>query len=191
MSKHLDLKVPFLSEWWWLWLGSTLFHAMLSVFRYERWEKAKIKGTLMASLINCLYRQRTLGMPKALQIFFRQKCQKISLLWAFLLISSLQFMRPRVEQTAPFPAESWLLLQPRAPFAQLRGVNASICSRHFLKCWKTKTNYSHPIIWQVRKEAFKEPCKTNNLNLHPRLFLKFICLHSSKKEGTNICTIHV
>lgn len=77
-SKHLQLEVPLLSEWWWRWLSSTLFHAMLSAFRYERWEKTKIKGTLMASLIICLYRQRTLEMPKALQIFFRQECQKIS-----------------------------------------------------------------------------------------------------------------
>lgn len=183
-SKHLQLEVPFLSERWWQWLSSTLFHAMLSAYRHERWEKIKIKGTLMASLINCLYRQRTLRMPKALQISFRQKCcQKISLLWAFLPVGSLQFRRPCSEQTSPFPAESWLLLQPWARFAQLRGVNASTCSRHSLKCWKTSTNYSHPVIWQVRKEAFKEPCKTNNLNLHPRLFLKFIFCTPARRKA--------
>lgn len=132
-SKHLQLEVSFLSEWWWQWLSSTLFHAMLSAFRYERWEKTKIKGTLMVSLINCLYRQRTLKCPKHFKYFLGRSVRKSG----FLLISSLQFMRPHVEQTAPFPAESWLLLQPRAQFAQLRGVNASICSRHFLKCWKT------------------------------------------------------
>lgn len=81
----------------------------------------KAKGTLdgkrnMLSLLT---------ETKALQIC---SSQKISLLQAFLLISSLQFMEPPVEQSALFPVDPWLLPQPHAQFAQLWGTKCfNVC----------------------------------------------------------------